>query len=42
MEDKLEIPDDREISRWSKRLEDAKDDQELRRQLEAAKKVMET
>jgi hypothetical protein len=42
MEDKSEIPDDRDTSRWSERLENAKDDPELRRQLEAAKRVMET
>jgi hypothetical protein len=41
MEIKSDVPDDRDTGLRSERLEDAKDDQELRRQLEAAKRVME-
>jgi hypothetical protein len=42
MEEKSEIPDARDTGRWPKRLENAKDDPELERQLKAAKRVMET
>jgi hypothetical protein len=41
MEDKAKIPDERNARLWAERLENAKDDPRLTRQLEAFKRVME-